>query len=374
MFVRVPKIKKLIDLGVLLFVLKTGFDVSGILPHNVLFDNIFIIVGLSSMIFTILQQGYSVKVLFVYALVTVLSLCSTIISGQSVIVITVVTILAIRGLDFSITIRKVRIWSTWFLCIHTFYFIILYLLGKVQLFMVDGAGRVRAAFGFGHANSFSIYIFNIILMWVWEKYDDLSLKDILKIALLGIILFELTDSKTSFLCMLVLLVLLTFVLYRKLPIGWINTTAKWIFPGLSVFYLFSYRLFLKGNMIIQLLDKMLTGRIMLGAYALEKCNLSFIGQKMNFGSVAWTPEWKLNYFTLDCTYTSMWVNIGWIWIIVLSVCFYMLGKRKEIKTSVFIIMWSLYAITEVHGMDAYLCFPILMVSTLLNDRYKGSVK
>ena len=89
---------------------------------------------------------------------------------------------------------------------------------------------------------------------------------------------------------------------------------------------------------------------------------------MSFGKIAWTPEWQLNYFTLDCTYTSLWVNIGWMWIIILMVCFLMLAKRKEIKISLFIIMWALYAISEVHGLDAYLCFPILMVVLLLNNQ------
>lgn len=44
--------------------------------------------------------------------------------------------------------------------------------------------------------------------------------------------------------------------------------------------------------------------------------------------------------------------------------------KGSIKTSVFIIMWALYAISEVHGLDAYLCFPILMISTLLDNKYK----
>ena len=371
MKIRTPRVNTFVDLGLLLFVIKTGFDVSGILPQNAALDNLVIVVGLGSFIFAILQQNYSVNTLLKYALVTVISLCSTLASGQSVIIITVITILAIRQLDFTSIISKIRIWSTWFLCIHSIYFVSSYFVGKAQLFTSDGQGRVRASFGFGHANSFSIYIFNIILMWIWEKYDDLSWKDVITIAVIETVLFRLTDSRTSYFCVIVFLLLLVLILYRKLPLGWVNGLAKFIFPVLSILCLLSYKVLLKGNIVVGLVDKALTGRITLGAYALQKYGLTFLGQKMNFGSMTWTPEWKLNFFTLDCTYTSLWINIGWLWIIVLFACFFILAKKREVKISVFIIMWALYAISEVHGLDAYLCFPILMISTLLNNRNKN---
>lgn len=372
--VKAPRVNTFVDLGLLLFIIKTGFDVSGILPHNSVLDNFVIVVGLGSFIIAILQQNYSASTLLKYALVTIISLCSTLASGQSVIIITVITIMAIRQLDFSTVISKIRIWSTWFLCIHSIYFAGLYFTGNTQLFTVDGQGRVRAAFGFGHANSFSIYIFNIILMWIWEKYDDLSWKDVFTVAVLETILFRLTDSKTSYFCVILFLLLLILILYRKLPLGWVNRFAECIFPMLSLLCLVSYRLLLKGNLLIRAIDKLLTGRITLGAYALQNFGLTFMGKKINFGSITWTPEWKLNYFTLDCTYTSLWVNIGWLWIIVLFVCFFLLAKKREVKVSVFIIMWALYAISEVHGLDAYLCFPILMISTLLNNRNENVLK
>lgn len=368
--VKAPRVNTFVDLGLLLFVLKTGFDVSGILPHNTIVDNIIIVVGLGAFVISVLQQHYSANTLFKYAMVTALSLCSTLASGQSVIIITVITILAIRQLNFTTVIRKLRIWSTWFLCVHSICFALLYFMGQTQLFSTDGQGRVRASFGFGHANSFSIYVFNIILMWIWEKYDELSWKNVFAVAVIDTVLFQLTDSKTFYFCALVFLLLLMVILCKKLPVGWIIEAAKLIFPTLSLLFLSAYGLLLKGNLLIRALDKALTGRITLGAYALQKYGVSFMGQKLNFGSMTWTPEWQLNYFTLDCTYTSLWINIGWLWTIILIGCFFLIAQKGSIKTSVFIIMWALYAISEVHGLDAYLCFPILMISTLLDNKYK----
>lgn len=368
--VKAPRVNTFVDLGLLLFVLKTGFDVSGILPHNTIVDNIIIVVGLGAFVISVLQQNYSANTLFKYAMVTALSLCSTLASGQSVIIITVITILAIRQLNFTTVIRKLRIWSTWFLCVHSICFALLYFMGQTQLFSTDGQGRVRASFGFGHANSFSIYVFNIILMWTWEKYDELSWKNVFAVAVIDTVLFQLTDSKTFYFCALVFLLLLMVIRCKKLPVGWIIEAAKLIFPTLSLLFLSAYGLLLKGNLLTRTLDKALTGRITLGAYALQKYGVSFMGQKLNFGSMTWTPEWQLNYFTLDCTYTSLWINIGWLWIIILIGCFFLIAQKGSIKTSVFIIMWALYAISEVHGLDAYLCFPILMISTLLDNKYK----
>ena len=372
--VKAPRVNTFVDLGLLLFVLKTGFDVSGILPHNTIVDNIIIVVGLGTFVISVLQQNYSANTLFKYAIVTVLSLCSTLTSGQSVIIITVITILAIRQLDFTKVIRKIRIWSTWFICIHSICFLIQLLLGNAKMFSTDAQGRVRASFGFGHAHvalSAPIISAYCVASVLWSRIflkEKLSWKHVAMIFLIETAAFMLTNSRTSYLCVIVFLLLLVLILYSKSSLRWLNKVAGLIFPILSVLALVSYKLLLDGNMTIRLIDDALTGRITLVAYAFQKDGLSFIGQKMSFGKIAWTPEWQLNYFTLDCTYTSLWVNIGWMWIIILMVCFLMLAKRKEIKISLFIIMWALYAISEVQGLDAYLCFPILMVVLLLNNQ------
>lgn len=371
MLIKMPKVKTFLDLGLLIFTLKTGFDISAILPSFGIIDTLVVVLGLGSLFLAILQQGYSIKTLFTYALIAILSLCSTYLSGQSVIIVTVVTIMAIRRTDISKVIVKIRKWSTAFLFVHTLIFFFLVAIGRCNFFSIDLQGRIRASFGFVHANTFSIYFFNILLGWIWENFDKLTGKEILKIWLLETISFLLTNSKTSYFCAGVFLVLLVMLKSKKLSSKGINVLAAGIVPALSAIFYCVYILWLKGNAFIYLLDTALTGRIELGAYALRKYGVSTIGQKIEYGVLTWTPEWKLNYFTLDCTYTCLWMNIGWIWIVILSICFFLLSQKKDSRISLFIIMWALYAISEVHGLNGYLCFPIFLIAYLLQDKKNG---
>lgn len=371
MIIKMPKINTLLNLGLFVFTIKTGLDLSGIIPLNEYVDSILIVVGLTAFIAAILQQGYTAKVLLKYAVITALSLCSTLLSGQSVIIVSVITILAVRKTDITQVIKNIRLWSSSFLVLHSLYFIALLLLGKAELFSVDGMNRIRASFGFVHANTFSVYLFNIILAWVWENYDRLKTRHLITIAFIGIIAFLFTDSKTSFICTLCLLGLLYIV--KKIRPTILQTVAGLIVPFFAGFFLLSYSLWLKGNPIVFVIDNVLTGRIKLGAYALSRYGLTALGQQMDFGSLTWTSQWKLNHFTLDCTYTSLLTNIGWMWLLILSICFYMLAKRKNFKINTFIIMWALYAISEVHGLDVYLCFPSLLVTLLFSSKYDLNV-
>ena len=44
---------------------------------------------------------------------------------------------------------------------------------------------------------------------------------------------------------------------------------------------------------------------------------------------------------------------------------FLLSKKENIKINVFLIVWSLYAVTEVHPIYCYQCFPILLISQII---------
>lgn len=367
MQIKIPKVRTCLEMGLFIFTIKTGLDISGIISLNEYVDSALIIVGLVMFIIAILQQGYTLSVLLKYAVITAISLYSTILSGQSVIIITVITILAVRQTNITDIIKKIRIWASLFLVIHSLYYFVLLLFEDAQLFAIDAQGRLRASFGFGHANSFSIYLFNIILAWVWENYERLTTKHLAIIAIIETLFFLFTDSKTSYICVAIFLVFLYTTIKKKRNSETIHRVAASIVPLLALLFLCFYHLWLKGNPFIIVMDNILTGRIKLGAYALHQYGITPLGQSVFYGKLSWTPDWNLNYFTLDCTYTSLWINIGWIWLIILSIAFFKLARKKDRKVSIFIIMWALYAITEVHGLDVYLCVPILLVDLLFKN-------
>ena len=115
------------------------------------------------------------------------------------------------------------------------------------------------------------------------------------------------------------------------------------------------------------MDKLLSARIRLGAYAYNNYGISLLGQDMNDINVIWDSFWQLSGFTFDCTYTFLMINQGIIWLFIIIVAFYFLAKRGTEQVWVMIIAWSLYAVTEVHGLNSFKCFPILLIAMCFNQ-------
>ena len=61
------------------------------------------------------------------------------------------------------------------------------------------------------------------------------------------------------------------------------------------------------------------------------------------------------------------MNDGLIWLILIAAAFYKLAQKENIKINLCLIMWSLYGVTEVHGLNALMCFPILLVVLLYSE-------
>lgn len=370
---KLPRIKDSFELGIILFTIKTFFDVSDIFSVGTIGDSLLVIIAMISMIISIIKQRFSIKTLLIYLVVTIMSLYTTMKTGQSVIIITTITCLALRKKDLNKTIQTIYSISKILLTIQLFCFFALVLVKQQPLLLSMSDGRIRMSLGFVHPNSFAIYFLNLLLMWVWLNYEKINKKDILFMILLSTLCFLMTDTKTSYIITLIFSILLYLIKYSKLPKNIINIISKYIFPILSVLILILIIKFLDGNIIAHKINHMLTGRIKLGAYAYNKFGLSLLGQNIEFGTIIWESSWLLNSFTFDSIYSTFWINWGWIWIVVLSILFLKLSNLKNKKINLFIIVWSLYAITEVHGLNGFLCFPILLLTLLFDDKYKEIV-
>lgn len=148
----------------------------------------------------------------------------------------------------------------------------------------------------------------------------------------------------------------------------LKPTAEFIVPICSGLTLLCVNLLLSGNLIAEAVNALLSDRIKLGAYGVSHYGYSFLGQKVAKTNIVWEAEWGFNGFTFDNIYTYLAVNQGIIWILLLSVLFYYLAKKEDLKTSIFIIIWALYGITEVHGLNGFISFPILLVVSLFEHR------
>ncbi|QHQ59959.1 hypothetical protein Ana3638_03485 [Anaerocolumna sedimenticola] len=363
---RVPKVQIALQWGILIMCLKTSFLQSAIIPYKDVFDIIFTVMSVVCFVISIVQERFSIKTLLLYGIVTLVSLFSVLKTGNYGFLITIIVCLAIRGQYLDKIFTLIFKLQFFFFVVHTCIAVLLFILGNLSLVLLIN-GVDRYCFGFRHPNSFSIYLFNLLILWTWLNYEKIKIKHIFGIFFVALVAMYFTKTRTSFIitiffCML-LLVSKTKYSFKNL----MNIIAKFIVPICAGVTLFFVKLILSGNIFAMSINTLLTGRIKLGAYGVSHFGYSLFGQDITKYNVVWDSEWGLNGFTFDNLYTYLAVNQGLVWIGMLSGLFYLLAKKGDLKISVFIIIWALYGITEVHGLNGFNCFPIFLVALLFRS-------
>lgn len=365
--ITLPKPASTLDIGLLLMIIKVFISMSNILPQSAIVDNMLSFASAGILAFTILQQKLTINRLVAYGIITVLALYTSIITEQFGFLITVIAIMAIAGRNFDKIIYFIYHWELLLFVVHTAIALLWNLLPGVSIVQTI-SGVERYNFGFGHPNTFSAYLFNLIIMWVWLHYKQLNKKNVLLILLLGLVSYAFTKTRTSTLDIVAFCIIISLAKHYT-DNTLLSNIAKFIVPICTGVIYILITQFPSGNLWVILIDNILSARIRLGSYAYYRYGLTFFGQPVSFTDVTWDPVWRLNGLTFDCTYTNLMIMQGIVWIIILSCGFYLLGRQKDNRVSISIIVWALYAITEVQGMNGFLCFPVLLLALLLKPAH-----
>lgn len=371
--IKVSDLSVYLKMGLLLLVIKSLGGSSRILPIEQNFDTILSLLGTLFFIMNILSAKYPLKTLLQYVAIVLLGMYTSMQVGNVSIFITIATILAIRKERFDEVIRFIYLCEVGFLFVHTLYMIVYALFFSTNVLFTLVNGDMRFNFGFGHPNVAAIILVNLFFMWAWINYNNIRKKQLLAILLIEIATYLLTNSRTALLITIVFLLLLYFgkVVNGKHLLTRIG--ASFLFPVLGVIMWLLVIGYLNGNLISIAINQILTSRIKLGAFAVDRFGYSLFGQDLSHFSMVWDSAWGLNTFTFDNIYTYTMVNVGIVWLVLCAILFSKLAWNKNVKVNIFIIVWALYGITEVHGINSYLCFPILLVSLLFDRNFEDNI-
>ncbi len=366
-----PKIKNELYFGIFVLILKVYGEASSILPfYNDTIDTLLAVIGVGCLAFHCVKiRYYKKKELFIYVFFSVLALSSTILVGSYNIFITVVTCLAIRKEKTSDIVNFIFKYESLFFVLHLLYALLrIPLLGDTYLNIIDGV--VRYDMGFGHPNRFSILLFNLLLMWIWLHFSKIKYSEIVIIFIISLINYSITKTRTNEIAIVLLLVILIF--YKWFPQK-VSSILKWsamtIVPILSICSMALVILYQRGgNVIVVLLDEILSARIRLGAYAYDHYGLSLLGENLSNIKIQYDVIYRLQYLTFDNIYTDILMRQGAIWLFILVILFFLLAKRKNDSINFAIVAWGIYGITEVHGLNVYMLFTILLINELFEKR------
>lgn len=361
-----PARKYILYFALAVYVLEQVLSFSDIFPFSVGTEKVLKLIYVLAIAVVFLLQDYSPKLYLAYGLLGTACVLTRLGSGLMFWVYSVITILALRQEDISDVFRFLRWCLTISLLILALAFAVKYFQGQRQFIEIDNVGRQRVRLGFLHANSLSTYFFNLMLLWVWEKYESIGPRAIAGLLLTTVAMYLLTDSRTAFLCEMLLCLMIVLAKYGGKAAGLLHFGARWAAPAAAVFMLACSVMWLaptRSPFVVKV-NRLLSGRVYLSAYAVKHFGFTLFGQSMPLDPVTVSPEWPIPFFTLDCAYSFFCCCIGAIWLILICVSFYKLAKLRNPRISIFLILWALYSVSE--SLTLCVCFfsPLLLISIL----------
>ena len=361
-----PARKYILYFALAVYVLEQVLFFSDIFPFSVGTEKVLKLIYVLTIAVVFLLQDYSPKLYLAYGLLGAACVLTRLGSGLMFWVYSVITILALRQEDISDVFRFLRWCLTISLLILTLAFAVKYFQGQRQFVEIDNVGRRRVRLAFVHANTLAIYILNLILLWIWEKYDSIGPKAIASLLLISLAVYLLTDCRTAFLCEMLLCLMIILAKYGGKAAGLLHFGAKWAAPAAAVFMLACSMMWLAPNRgpFLEKANHLLSGRVYLSAYAVKHFGFTLLGQSMPLDPVTVSPEWPKPFFTLDCAYSFFCCCIGAIWLILICVSFYKLAKLRDPRVSIFLILWALYSVSETITLYVFFFSPLLLISIL----------
>lgn len=365
----IPKPRSALDFGILVLIVKTILSMSSMWHLSGTVDNILTAISVVLLVAHILSKQYNTRQLIAYAIVTVLFGVICINIGSVGLLITVITCLAVRDEDIERVVRFIFKYEFWLISIHCLVGAVSTLLGSK--YYVLSHGYIRYSLGFGHANVLSAFVFNLVIMYLWLKFENLNLKDFIAVIIVELLLYRVTKTRTS-LYLSVFVLLIVMIYKNKERSKLIDALAKYAVPILGLFTFVMTFLYEKGNLLSHAVDQLLTRRIGLASYAYNRLGLTIFGRDMRNFTTTWDEYYGFSGgFTFDNIYSYLLINVGIVILLLVIVIFYKVAKQGSLKNNIFILVWALYSMTEVHGLSCYMCFPILFAALVIPGSYRA---
>lgn len=288
--------------------------------------------------------------------------------------LTFMTVYLLQGRPFDKYVRLILRLEVALIAFHLLISGGMSILGSGEAFWIVTDTRLRFTGGFNHPNILSTYLLSCMLMYIWLHFDHLSKMD--AAMFIGITLFSFVTSKSRTGLLINVMVLLVLYFFRhpleRFPVQrYLKQFLPYLFPILMVLNILAMVIFPYHWSLIDFVDGLFSGRIRLGAYALARSGIAILPRYLNYAStglVTWDWTWQMNTFTFDNLYSFCWVQLGLIWIMLLGYLIARLIAQTDTKVHVFILVWLLYSLTEVHGLNVYQFFPALCMTFLFDHR------
>lgn len=146
-------------------------------------------------------------------------------------------------------------------------------------------GRYRHSMGFFHPNTFSMFVFFILCLWVYLRGSRFSLVDALATAFISALVFYFTNSRTSFILSLVLIgmsITVRFVPKRVVCSRGMQVGVAVLVPAIAISNIVITIAYDPAVPLMSDANTLLSNRLALGHKALLDAGITVMGTPFNF--------------------------------------------------------------------------------------------
>lgn len=385
-----PRIKKaflpdsLLFWGILLFTIKAELSLTDLFTVPGILDNALTGCAMLILLYYAVKDWSSPKEMLLCAIGFGIIGLSAVRIRNFHLLITAVTVLALRNQDVKKAVRLIFHWKCLFFFVMALLAIAYDLCGIRSIWMRVNSNRPRflissssaLRLGYRHYTTPGAVLFILIQMWCYLHFGSIRKTQFIGFLLLSLLFFELTTARMTMVLSVVILTLIFTYQGRQLrPNPLLHTGAGIAVPAL--FLCFLVILLASGSWppFIWKLDKWMSTRLAQPAVWYRFRGLSWLGDSINGIALDPSAFHIKSYAELDCLYTAMAVWQGILPFLVICICFFLLARKKQVPENIMILSWAIMAIVENDGLDCYLEFPLILTALAIpktaRNREKG---
>lgn len=354
----------LMQIAAALMAVKTLLPYSTVLPFSILVDNLLLVAALACFGLVLLLQNLSLKEFVLSLMVGMVSVVTCLIIDDFSILITAMTVFALRKFDIKRFV-KVIFWVQLSFCLfHVVWSACQAFMISLEPYMLVSGDRRRFTFGFVHSNMFAVLTLSLIMMYVWLYPSRQYRLQLLGAGITVVAVYLVINTRTFLIAGLLSIGMLLWV-HVKNPRDILRAAVRWVIPVLTGGMLVLMLLFNTGSGIAVLANKILNSRVHLGSYALKELGLSLLGQNVPFYDYIDPAASGLNTFTFDNVYSYLLVQGGIVWLVLLWLAYYRMSRRASSVNCVMLLLWAVYGLCENVILNGYFLFPIFLTAAVL---------
>ena len=327
-----------------------------------------------------MAKDISKKEIAAMLVVTFVFMMSHYVSGYDFLVDLLILILGAYRVNFRNILKTyIAVWSV--LLVVTIIGAMTGLAENLVYYQGEGGERVRMALGICYPTDLAAYVVFLMFAYVCVRDEYITYLEIGVMAVLAGAVYYITDARTDFIIM-VLLVILVFVhkkfanLFFEIIEKRITKIVLMLFPIIICIVAWTLTMLYQWDRSFMVnLDGKLSGRLAIGKQAIDNCGISLFGKYIFEKGAGGSVENDEMYFFIDSSYISMGIKYGIVLLIfivsAMILQIYIKYKEKKYIQIIIIIVLLTQSLMEHHLIQYWynpwvICYLTSFLGTL-ND-------